>query len=166
MKILLAVIILLALLRVYFMLLEQKELYHPVREIPETPAGIGILYEDVNFKTADGETLNGWYVPSNGAKVTILYCHGNAGNIYHRLHRVRFFHRMGINFFIFDYRGYGKNGGKPDEKGLYEDAVAAYDYLTSRKDVDKNKIVVYGKSLGGPIAAEVCLRRKAGRFDN
>ena len=73
MKILLAVIILLALLRVYFMLLEQKELYHPVREIPETPAGIGILYEDVNFKMADGETLNGWYVPSNGAKVTIFW---------------------------------------------------------------------------------------------
>ena len=66
---------------------------------------------------------------------------------------------MGVNFFIFDYRGYGKSSGKPSEKGLYVDAAAAYDYLVSRKDIGKTKIVVYGKSLGGAVAAEVCLRR-------
>ncbi len=122
---------------------------------------MGIKYEEVNFKTSDGEILNAWYVPAQDAKITVLYCHGNAGNIHHRLHKVKFFHETGVNFFIFDYRGYGKSSGKPHEKGLYEDAAAAYDYLISRSDVDKSKIIVYGKSLGGPIAAELCLRREA-----
>ena len=90
----------------------------------------------------------------------MLYCHGNAGNICHRLHKVKFFHEMGVNFFIFDYRGYGKSRGRPGERGLYNDAIAAYDYLLSREDIDKSKIVMYGKSLGGPVAAEVCLKRK------
>ena len=161
MKILLILIIALVLFRIYFIFVEQKGLYHPTKEIPETPAELGIAYEEINFKTSDGEALNGWYVPAKDAKVTILYCHGNAGNIHHRLHKVKFFHEMGANFFIFDYRGFGKSSGKPSEKGLYEDVAAAYDYLTSRNDVDKSKIVVYGKSLGGPIAVEVCLRRKA-----
>jgi len=160
MKILLIFIIALVLFRIYFIFLEQKGLYHPTKELLETPAKFGITYEEINFKTSDDETLNGWYVPAENAKVTILYCHGNAGNIHHRLHKVRFFHEMGVNFFIFDYRGFGKSSGKPNEKGLYEDAAAAYDYLISRDDIDKSKIVVYGKSLGGPIAAEVCLRRK------
>ncbi|MFH1678225.1 MAG: alpha/beta hydrolase [Candidatus Omnitrophota bacterium] len=161
MKILLILIIALVLFRIFFIFLEQKGLYYPAKEIPETPAKFGITYEEVNFKTSDGEILNGWYVPAKNAKVTILYCHGNAGNIYHRLHKVKFFHEMGTNLFIFDYRGYGKSSGKPTEIGLYNDAQSAYDYLISRDDIDKTKIVVYGKSLGGPVAAEVCLRRQA-----
>ena len=161
MKILLIVILVVVAFKVFFILLEQKSLYHPYKEIPETPRNLGIAFEDINFKTADGQLLNGWFVPAKGAKVTVLYCHGNAGNMYHRLHKVKFFHEMGVNFFIFDYRGYGKSTGKPNEKGLYKDAQAAYDYLVSRNDVDKNKIVVYGKSLGGPIAADLCVNRKA-----
>ena len=177
MKILLIIILCIILFRIYFIFLEQKSLYHPYKEIPETPANLGIAYEDVNFscsplavsggipskagKTNDEPLLNGWFIPAKDAKVTVLYCHGNAGNIYHRLHKVKFFHEMGVNFFIFDYRGYGKSSGNPSEKGLYKDAQAAYDYIVSRSDVDKNKIVVYGKSLGGPVAAELCLHRKA-----
>ncbi|MFH0790963.1 MAG: alpha/beta hydrolase [Candidatus Omnitrophota bacterium] len=147
--------------RIYFIFLEQKGLYHPYKEIPQTPADSGIIYEEVNFKTTDGCLLNGWFVPAKGSKITVLYCHGNAGNIYHRLHKVNFFHGMGVNFFIFDYRGYGKSAGVPSEKGLYKDVQAAYDYIVSRNDVDKDKIVVYGKSLGGPVAADLCLNRKA-----
>lgn len=161
MKILLIVIFIVAAFKVLFILLEQKSLYHPTEKIPETPKDLGIGFEDVNLKTADGQLLNGWFIPAKDAKVTILYCHGNAGNIYHRLHKVKFFHEMGTNFFIFDYRGYGKSTGKPTEKGLYKDAQAAYDYLVSRNDVTKNKIVVYGKSLGGPIAADLCVNRQA-----
>lgn len=161
MKILLVIALSLISFKIFFILLEQKSLYHPYKEIPETPKNLGIAFEDVNFETADGQLLNGWFVPVKDAKVTILYCHGNAGNIYHRLHKVKFFHEMGVNFFIFDYRGYGKSTGKPSEKGLYKDAQAAYDYLVSRNDVDKNMIVAYGKSLGGPIAADLCVNRQA-----
>ncbi|MCK5306028.1 MAG: alpha/beta hydrolase [Candidatus Omnitrophica bacterium] len=160
MKIFFVVVITLVLFRVYFIFLEQKSLYYPAVEVSETPAEVGIGYEELSFKTSDGEILNGWYVPAKDAETTVLYCHGNAGNICHRLHKVKFFNEMGVNFFIFDYRGYGKSSGRPGEKGLYNDAIAAFDYLMSRKDVDKSKIVMYGKSLGGPIAAEVCLRRK------
>jgi len=161
MKILLIIIFGAIIFKIYFIFLEQKSLYHPYKEIPQTPANLGIAYEEINFKTADGKLLNGWFVPAKDAKATVLYCHGNAGNIYHRLHKVKFFHEMGVNFFIFDYRGYGKSTGKPSEKGLYKDAQAAYDYIISRSDVDRNKIVVYGKSLGGPVAADLCLHRKA-----
>jgi len=160
-KILLVVIFVLIIFKVFFIFLEQKSLYHPDQEIPETPKNLGIAFEEINFKTADGQLLNGWFVPAKDAQATVLYCHGNAGNIYHRLHKVKFFHEMGMNFFIFDYRGFGKSSGKPAEKGLYKDARAAYDYLVSRNDVDKKKIVVYGKSLGGPIAADLCVNRQA-----
>ena len=160
MKILLLIIFILIIFRVFFIYLEQKSLYHPYKEIPQTPGDLGVAYEEVNFKTVDGRLLNGWFVPARDAKITFLYCHGNAGNIYHRLHKVKFFNELGVNFFIFDYRGYGKSTGAPSEKGLYKDAQAAYDYLISRNDVDKNKIVAYGKSLGGPIAADLCLHRK------
>ncbi|MBM3244322.1 MAG: alpha/beta hydrolase [Candidatus Omnitrophica bacterium] len=161
MKILLIIIVAVIIFKIYFIFIEQKSLYHPDKDIPETPANLRIAFEEVNFKTADGNLLNGWFVPAKNAKVTVLYCHGNAGNIYHRLHKVKFFHDMGLNFFIFDYRGYGKSSGSPSEKGLYKDAQGAYDYMASRGDVDKNRIVVYGKSLGGPVAADLCLHRKA-----
>ncbi|MCM8813400.1 MAG: alpha/beta hydrolase [Candidatus Omnitrophica bacterium] len=161
MKILMMIVVAIIVFRVYFIFLEQKGLYHPYKEIPETPQNVGIAFEDVHFKTADGQTLNGWFVPAPGARLTVVYCHGNAGNITHRLHKVKFFHEMGLNFFIFDYRGYGKSTGKPSEQGLYLDAQAAYDYAVSRSDVDKERIIVYGKSLGGPVAAELCVRRKA-----
>ena len=160
MKISFIIILAIIILRIYFVFLEQKSLYYPDKEIFLTPANLGIAFEEIDFETADNQLLNGWFVPAKDAEVTILYCHGNAGNIYHRLHKVEFFHGMGVNFFIFDYRGYGKSSGSPSEKGLYKDVQAAYDYITSRSDIDKNKIVMYGKSLGGPVAADLCLHRK------
>lgn len=161
-KIVIIVFVLIILFRIYFIFLEQKSLYYPDKDILETPDSLNIAYEEVNFKTSDRPTLNGWFIPAKSAKITVLYCHGNAGNISHRLHKVKFFHESGVNFFIFDYRGYGKSTGSPKEKGLYKDARAAYDYLLSRTDVDKDRIVVYGKSLGGAVAADLCLNRRAG----
>ncbi|MFH1258547.1 MAG: alpha/beta hydrolase [Elusimicrobiota bacterium] len=161
MRLLIIIAIILILFRIYFLFLEQKSLYYPEKEITGIPATLGIPFEQINFKTADNKILHGWYVPAKEAKITVLFCHGNAGNISDRLHRVKFFHELGVIFFIFDYRGYGKSGGRPSEKGLYKDALAAYDYLVSRNDLYKDKIVVYGESLGGAVAAELCLRRKA-----
>ncbi len=139
---------------------EHHKLYVPERFESLSPTSVSLPFEDINFLTADGESLNGWFIPAMGAKVTILYCHGNAGNISNRLSRLNHFYKMGFNVFIFDYRGYGNSTGKPSEKGLYLDAQAAYDYVITRKDVDRENIVVLGVSLGGPVAAELCLNRK------
>lgn len=159
-KIIIIIGLVLVSIRLYFFYLEQKSLFYPYKFIHELPKRLGIAYEEVNFKTTDNEIINGWFIPAKDAKITILYCHGNAGNISHRLHRIEFFHNMGVNFFLFDYRGYGKSSGRPSEQGLYKDAQAAYDYLASRSDVDKNKIVVCGKSLGGAVAIDLSLKRK------
>lgn len=143
-----------------FIYKQEKKLYLPDKAILLTPTAIDIAYEDEYCKTEDGETINAWFIPANGAKTTIIYCHGNEGNIADRLTRINFFHNLGVNLLIFDYRGYGKSSGKPTEEGLYKDTLAVYDYLISRKDIDKDKIIALGVSLGGPVAAELCLKRK------
>lgn len=155
----LKLIICIAIFRLYFVYFEQKNLYYPDKKISGTPKDWAIGYEEVEITTPDGKVLSAWFVPAPGASVTVFYCHGNAGNISHRLHKVEFFHDMGVNFFIFDYRGYGNSTGFPTESGIYKDTLAAYDYLLSRDDIDKSKIVVCGKSLGGAIATELCTKR-------
>ena len=154
-------LIVLAGLRLFFLWLEFFSLYCPQKKITRTPADIGVPFEEVDIRTSDRQVLNGWFMPAKDARFTILYCHGNAGNIENRLHRIKFFHDLGVNFFIFDYRGYGKSTGFPTEQGLYRDAQAAYDYLLTRADVDKNKIIFYGKSLGAAVAIDLATRRPA-----
>jgi fermentation-respiration switch protein FrsA (DUF1100 family) len=146
----------------YFVHSQYSKLYVPGdRFITLTPTSIDLPYEDVYFKTADGETINGWFIPAENAKATFLYCHGNEGNLTDRLSRINFFHKMKMNVFIFDYRGYGKSSGKPSEQGLYKDAQAAYDYMVRKKEIDKNSIVILGVSMGGAVATDLCLNRKA-----
>jgi pimeloyl-ACP methyl ester carboxylesterase len=83
----------------------------------------------------------------------VLFCHGNAGNISHRLESIRRFYHLGLNTFIFDYRGYGQSEGRPSEKGTYHDVEAAWHYLISEEGVGEDDIIFFGRSLGGPIAA-------------
>ncbi|MDP8299693.1 MAG: alpha/beta hydrolase [Candidatus Tantalella remota] len=138
---------------------EYSNLFFPTASMEETPQAAGLEYEDVYFSSSDGTSLNGWFIPQvDKPRGTILFCHGNAGNISHRLEIITMLYRLGFNVFIFDYRGYGKSKGRPSEKGTYEDGYAAYEYLVSRDDVDKKKILFYGKSLGGAIAVEVASR--------
>ena len=113
-------------------------------------------YEDVYFTTSDGVKLNGWFIPAPIEPAgTIIYCHGNAGNISHRLEILKMLNNLGVNVLIFDYRGYGKSKGSPSEKGTYLDALAAYEYISVRPDVDVNRITVYGRSLGGAVATDL-----------
>ena len=107
----------------YFM--QPKFLYSPEREVTDTPAELGLDFEDVVFKSADGLNLSGWYIPAKKPKFTLLFCHGNGGNMAHRLDSISIFHHLGLNCFIFDYRGYGDSQGKPGEEGTYTDAMAA-----------------------------------------
>ncbi|MHC4574770.1 MAG: alpha/beta hydrolase [Planctomycetota bacterium] len=137
----------------YFM--QPKFLYHPVREVPYTPGEIGLDYENVTFAAADGLKLTGWYIPAEDSNLTILFCHGNGGNMMHRLDSINLFHDLGLNCLIFDYRGYGASQGKPSEEGTYLDVAAAYKWLTQEKKVSPKDIIVFGRSLGGSIAAKL-----------
>ncbi|HNP62205.1 MAG TPA: alpha/beta hydrolase, partial [Nitrospirales bacterium] len=92
-------------------------------------------------------------------KPVLLWCHGNAGNISHRLDNIRELYRWGLSVFIFDYRGYGRSTGTPSESGLYQDALAGYDYLLNRRGIDSNRIVLFGRSLGACVAGDVAIRR-------
>jgi fermentation-respiration switch protein FrsA (DUF1100 family) len=129
--------------------------FYPVRGLAATPADWGLAHEDVVFDTDDGLQLHGWYIPRPGARRVLLFMHGNAGNISHRGDSVSIFHQLGLNVFIFDYRGYGRSQGSPDEQGLYRDAAAAWRYLVETRAVDAGDIIVFGRSLGGAVAARL-----------
>lgn len=137
-------------------------LYMPVRQISSTPADIGLSFEDITMITKDGQTIHGWWVPAQEEKGTLLFCHGNAGNVSHRLDSIKIFHSLGLNVLIFDYRGYGKSSGRATEEGMYLDAEAAWDHIVREKRKHPDNIVVFGRSLGGAVAAETALRRDAG----
>lgn len=139
---------------------QSRMVYFPLAKVLATPADAGLAYERVSLVTADGVRLAGWYVPCEKARGTVLMCHGNGGNIGDRLHPIGLFHELGLNVLIFDYRGYGESAGKPSEEGTYQDARAAWQYLTEKRNIPSDKIVVFGRSLGGAVAADLAGRVK------
>lgn len=140
--------------------LEDKSVFLPTKEILATPEAIDLPFEDVYFTTQDYLKLHGWLVKNPRAQSTLLFFHGNAGNIADRLEKVSMFYQMGLHVFIMDYRGYGRSQGDPTEEGIYKDALAAYDYLLSRTDINHEKIIGYGASLGGVVAVDLATKRK------
>lgn len=132
--------------------------YFPDRVLYGTPADVGLKYEQVAFASADGTRLGGWFIPAAGyadpsnAKGTVVHFHGNAQNMSAHLESVRWLPYRGFNLFVFDYRGYGASQGRPEPKGVFEDANAALDYVRSRADVDGQRLLVLGQSLGGTNA--------------
>ena len=137
-------------------------IYYPEsgRSIIETPGDRGLAFESVEIATPDSEILHGWFVPAPAAAGTVLFFHGNAGNISHRMDYLLMFHRLGYNTLIFDYRGYGQSSGSPSESGTYLDAQAAWRYLTETKGIPLTRIVLFGESLGGAVAAWLATREK------
>src|SRR6056297_264864 len=123
----------------------------PSREIVATPADIGLRYEALRLATADGEELDAWFVPAPRERAVLLFFHGNAGNISHRLDSVKIFHDLGLSVLIFDYRGYGRSTGRPTEPGTYEDARAAWRHLVKDRGIPEDRIVLFGRSLGGAV---------------
>jgi len=132
---------------------QSSMVYYPNRNISSTPEQLGLSYESIAFATADGKELHGWFIPAANAKAVVIFCHGNAGNISHRLDSIGIFHDLGLSTFIFDYRGYGNSRGRPSEKGTYRDVEAAWRYLTETRQVRPDTIVVFGRSLGAAVAA-------------
>jgi len=137
----------------FLFIFQSSYVYYPERILSTEPGSIGLSFENVSFETTDGLKLSGWFIPCEGARGVILFCHGNAGNISHRLDSIQIFHQLGLDVFIFDYRGYGQSGGKPSESGTYRDADAAWRYLVEERRVNPNKIIIFGRSLGGAVAA-------------
>lgn len=135
----------------------------PGRQLEATPAAIGADWEDVQLTARDGVKLHGWYLPASAADApTLLFFHGNAGNISHRLDTLAIFRRLGVATLIIDYRGYGRSEGQPTEAGLYLDADAAWQHLAHERHIPPERIVAFGRSLGGAIAAHLAAERPVG----
>jgi fermentation-respiration switch protein FrsA (DUF1100 family) len=130
-------------------------IFFPSRIIESTPTDWGLAYEEVDLTGTDGVRLHGWYLPYNHSTRTLLFLHGNGGNISHRGESLRIFHRLGLNVLIIDYRGYGRSEGSPSENGLYQDSRSAWRYLTVQRGIKPQDIVIFGRSLGGAVAAEL-----------
>jgi hypothetical protein len=122
------------------------------REAVVTPQSYGLRYESVPIRTTDGETLDAWWVPAENARGTVLFFHGNAGNISHRIDYLQMFHRLRYSTLIVDYRGYGKSSGTPSEAGTYRDAEAAWEHLRHARLAQPRDIVIAGESLGAAVA--------------
>jgi len=137
---------------------ERQSIYFPTRDITDTPRRLGLSFKDVYFSADDGTRLNGWFIPNKNAKYTLILAHGNAGNISHRTEKILMFHDLGLNVFVFDYRGYGRSQGQPSEQGLYMDLRAAYRYVVSKEEVPGQDIILYGESIGGSVAIDLARR--------
>lgn len=124
----------------------------PGRALTMTPTDAGMDYQDVSIETEDGVILHGWFIAGESSRV-LLFFHGNAGNISHRLDSIRQFRGLGLSVLIIDYRGYGQSSGRTTEKGIYRDAQAAWRYLTTDRGLSAGDIVLFGRSLGASAAA-------------
>jgi len=148
----------------------------PTRAIEATPADIGLDFEPLTLTTIDAESIDAWFVPADPARGestrgdparrdsvagVVLFCHGNAGNISHRLDSIRLFHELGLSVLIFDYRGYGQSTGKLTEKGTYQDADAAWNYLVQQRGIPPEAIILFGRSLGASIVSDLAARQVA-----
>ncbi len=141
--------------------MDRMFIFFPSRDLTSGPADAGLEFEDVLFDTSDGVSLHGWFVPGR-ADTALLWFHGNAGNVSHRVQNILMLHhRLGTGIFIFDYRGYGRSGGSPSEDGLYRDGEAAIAYLEQRRGIDpKNQVALFGRSLGCAVAVEMAARHE------
>lgn len=143
--------------------LDQFFVYHPEPwQDRDWARLIGLPLEDVWFQASDGVRLFGWYVEAAADRPIILWCHGNAGNIINRLDNLKLLYQLGLSIFLFDYRSYGKSQSvRPSEKGLYQDAYGAYDYLTRIRKVRWERIILFGRSLGASVVSELAVQRPA-----
>ncbi len=135
--------------------MEQHFIYFPETRLYATPAAAGLEFENIWFASGD-ERIHGWLVPGDPEKPLVLFCHGNAGNISHRIENIDLFNRLGLSVFIFDYRGYGKSSGKSSEEGTYQDALGALGFLESR-GYKPEAMIYFGRSVGAAVALQLAL---------
>jgi fermentation-respiration switch protein FrsA (DUF1100 family) len=138
----------------------EKQVFFPDTTIEQTPADLDLPFEDIWFTSNDSVRLHGWLIAASSPKYLLLFCHGNAGNISHRLDNIRLLLPRGISVFIFDYRGYGRSQGRINEKGFYLDSEAAYEVAREWAQENGAKLVVFGRSLGGIAATHLGATKK------
>ena len=163
-KFILIVVVGYALLVGIVYLMQDRMLYLPDvpgRSLAIVPSAVGMDYEDVEIETTDGETLHGWYIIGPTPRV-LLFFHGNAGNISHRLESIRQFLELGLSVLIVDYRGYGQSSGRISERGMYRDADAAWQHLTGERGIAAENIVIFGRSLGASVASRLAAEQQPG----
>lgn len=146
----------------YLFLFQSRYIYFPEPDMLAEPSSIDLPFENITLETADGLKLFGWFIPSQEDRSVVLFCHGNAGNISHRLASIQIFHRLGLNVFIFDYRGYGLSEGNITEAGIYRDAEAAWHYLVEERKFAPERVIIFGRSLGGAVASWLARQTKPG----
>jgi fermentation-respiration switch protein FrsA (DUF1100 family) len=157
----LRILVLLAVAGGLLLVFEKHLIYFPTRAHEVTPAGLGLASEEVELRAEDGVRLHGWFLPVKGSRLTVLVCHGNGGNVSHRLDRVLLMQsRLNVDALLFDYRGYGKSEGSPDEQGTYRDARAAYRWLVAHGH-GPERVVLFGESLGSAVALQLALEVEA-----
>lgn len=137
--------------------MDDNFIFFPTRDLVMTPHSAGLSYDEVNFTAADGTGLHGWFVPGQPGAPAILFFHGNAGNISHRVDNLQLFHQqLGVSVFIFDYRSYGNSAGKASEEGTYADARGALTWLHDQ-GWSNDRIIYFGRSLGAAVATQLAL---------
>lgn len=134
-----------------------RYIFTPSADIISTPDQVGMHYEDVWFRAADGVRLHGWYIPGEADWPLVLFFHGNAANITHRVPKLQYLHGIGLPVFIFDYRGFGASKGRPlDEEDLYQDARGALEWLL-RRGWNPDQMIFLGGSMGAAVALQMAL---------
>ena len=134
----------------------------PSRAVEQSPSAVGLSYEPVKLVTSDNIKLDGWFIPAPENRGVLLFFHGNAGNISHRVDSLLLFNRLGFSTLIFDYRGYGRSQGRPSEAGTYIDAEAAWQYLTGKRAIAPSRIILFGRSLGAAVAVRQAAEHSPG----
>ena len=144
----------------FYSRVENFFLFYPQSAFDFRPEEMQLVYKDVYFDTDDGKRLHGWFFKGEEKGPVILFCHGNAGNISHRLDNIRRLLGRGVRVFIFDYRGYGRSEGRPSETGIYKDGLAACDWLVRKARIPADHIILFGRSLGAAVAVDIALKRE------
>jgi fermentation-respiration switch protein FrsA (DUF1100 family) len=129
----------------------------PASESWTDPGGLHV--EDVELHTPGGTRIHAWWCPVPGSTGALLYAHGKAGNLSHRVCNVALLQSLGESVLVFDYPGFGRSGGSPSESGCYAAADAAYDWLTQTRGIPAERILLFGRSLGGGVVTDLAVRR-------
>jgi uncharacterized protein len=140
--------------------MERQFIFFPEKELLLTPDQVHLPFREVYFPAADGVLLHGWLIPGEPAAPLVLFMHGNAGNISHRLDNLLLLRQqLGVSIFIFDYRGYGRSTGTPSEQGTYDDARGALTWLQS-EGWESARTFYFGRSLGAAVALQLALEQR------